>query len=609
LKILQTSYFWRTFGSYSAFILASILLVGLLQGISLRRLEISQDASNLQTQTVLLRRAAYSPLKTGDIETIRDLGRLIGEQTGMRITVMQSDGLVLADNMETPDIMENHLLRPEIQQALSRGTGEVERYSQTLNKTFVYRAEPVFDEERLLGMVRAGRAREDLNAQIRNQIMLVFRHGTEVILLLLLAAFALALRKAATVVLLTETTEAIANGDFERRVPESRALGMKRLADAINQMARLSAKRLATLTADRNRLAAIFTGMVEGVIDVDERQHIVHINEAAAKLLGIQGERCIGKPVWQEVRNQAITQAVDQALQNRSVIKTQVDYLRERSQLTLDLYVASLADDQGQPIGAILVVHDVTELRHLERIRTDFVANASHELKTPITAIRGLAETVVSDPEVDRDTLLHFMERIQAQSIRLSHLVVDLMTISRLEADHGRESFTIINLVDLVGRAVVAATPAAEQKQLSLTSRLSQDRLEVYGDRQNLSQLVDNLIDNAVKYTPENGRVEVRLRQEDADLVLEVEDSGIGISPQFLERVFERFYRVDKARSQSLGGTGLGLSIVRNIAERHGGTVGVKSQPGKGSMFTFRMPLAAGSWQQAVGSLNTGISC
>jgi len=599
LKILQTNYFWRTFGSYSAFILASIMLVGLLQGLSLRRLEISQDASNLQTQTVLLRRAAYSPLKTGDVETIRDLGRLIGEQTGMRITVMQPDGLVIADNMEDPRIMENHLLRPEIQQALSRGTGEVERYSQTLNKTFVYRAEPVFEEERLLGMVRAGRAREDLNAQIRNQVMLVFRHGTEVILLLLVAAFALALRKAATVALLTETTEAIANGDFERRVPESRALGMKRLADAINQMARLSAKRLSTLTADRNRLAAIFTGMVEGVIDVDERQHIVHINEAAAKLLCIHGERCIGKPVWQEVRNQAITQVVDQALQSRSVIKTQVDYLRERSALTLDLYVASLADDQGQPIGAILVLHDVTELRHLERIRTDFVANASHELKTPITAIRGLAETVVSDPEVDRDTLMHFMERIQAQSIRLSHLVVDLMTISRLEADHGRESFTLINLVDIVGRAVVAATPAAEQKQLNLTSRVSQERLDVFGDRQNLSQLVDNLIDNAVKYTPEKGSVEVRLRREETDLVLEVEDSGIGISPQFLERVFERFYRVDKARSQSLGGTGLGLSIVRNIAERHGGTVGVKSQSGKGSVFTFRMPLAAGNSQSA----------
>jgi two-component system phosphate regulon sensor histidine kinase PhoR len=272
-----------------------------------------------------------------------------------------------------------------------------------------------------------------------------------------------------------------------------------------------------------------------------------------------------------------------------------VDYLRNRDQLVIDLYVASLADDDNKPIGAILVLHDVTELRHLERIRTDFVANASHELKTPITAIRGLSETVAGDPDVDRDTLQRFMQRIHAQSIRLSQLVGDLMTISRLEADHSTDSFSRINFVDLAARAVTTATGAAELKQQQFGARLPPERLEVYGDRQNLSQLVDNLIDNAIKYTPEQGRIEVRLSRWGDELLLEVEDSGIGISPQYQERVFERFYRVDKARSQSLGGTGLGLSIVRNIAERHGGSVAVKSQLGRGSVFSFRMPLAASS--------------
>ena len=282
-------------------------------------------------------------------------------------------------------------------------------------------------------------------------------------------------------------------------------------------------------------------------------------------------------------------------MRTRAVIRTQVDYLRNRDQLVIDLYVASLSDDDNQPIGAILVLHDVTGLKHLERIRTDFVANASHELKTPITAIRGLSETVVGDPDVERETLMHFMQRIHAQSIRLSQLVGDLMTISRLEADHGTDTFTSINFVDLATRAVTAATSAAEFKQQLIQTRLCPDRLDVFGDRQNLSQLVDNLIDNAIKYTPEQGRIEVRLTRLGDELLLEVEDSGIGISPQFQERVFERFYRVDKARSQSLGGTGLGLSIVRNIAERHGGSVAVRSQLGRGSVFSFRMPLAASS--------------
>jgi two-component system phosphate regulon sensor histidine kinase PhoR len=391
---------------------------------------------------------------------------------------------------------------------------------------------------------------------------------------------------------LTLVAEALAQGDYEKRVAEQNTPpSVKRLADAINQMARTSAKRVSTLTADRNRLATIFTGMVEGVIDVDQKQNIIHINEAAAQLLGITSSNSIGKPVWQEIREQKITQAIDDAIRNRTVLKARVDYLRQSEQLVIDTYVASLSDDQGDPIGAVLVLHDVTELKHLERIRTDFVANASHELKTPITAIRGLSETVVDDPEVDRTTLVQYMQRIHLQSLRLSHLITDLMTISRLEADQGKADFTRININDLARRAVAAASPALEAKHHRIETQLPEEKLEVYGDRQNLSQLVDNLVDNAIKYTPEGGQIKVRLRRDEAEMVLEVEDSGIGISPQYQERVFERFYRVDKARSQSLGGTGLGLSIVRNIAEKHEGQVGVISQVGRGSTFTFRMPL------------------
>jgi len=243
----------------------------------------------------------------------------------------------------------------------------------------------------------------------------------------------------------------------------------------------------------------------------------------------------------------------------------------------------------------VLVLHDVTEIRNLERVRTDFVANASHELKTPITAIRGFSETVVDDPDIDRDTLRRFMERIHSQSIRLSQLVSDLMTISRLESDQGNDDFGLVNFSDIVNRAVRSAESAAHGKHQHLSAELSGTKLEVLGDRQNLSQLADNLIDNAIKYTPEEGRIIVRLFRKGSEAVLEVEDSGIGISPQYLERVFERFYRVDKARSQSLGGTGLGLSIVRNIAEKHSGTVSVASQSGAGSTFSFKIPLAGQS--------------
>jgi two-component system phosphate regulon sensor histidine kinase PhoR len=595
LNILTTTYFWRNYLIYLGLLLLATGVTGFLQALDIGRIETREDAARLEAQLSLLSTAGIAPLSNQNLPMLRELAATVANETNLRVTMIGADGAVLVDTMEDPALMQNHLPRPEIQMALTRGVGEVERYSNTVNKNFVYRALPVRSDGEVLGFVRVARAREDLDAAISALQVQVAGDALLVFVVLGALAFLLVWRSAATVELLTETTVAIAQGDFDRRVPEARALGMKRLGDAINQMARSSAGRVSDITADRNRLATIFAGMVEGVIDVDERQQIVHINDAAVALLGLEPNKSKGKPVWQEIREQKITLALDEAVKSRTVIRTQVDYLRNRDQLVIDLYVASLADDDNKPIGAILVLHDVTELRHLERIRTDFVANASHELKTPITAIRGLSETVAGDPDVDRDTLQRFMQRIHAQSIRLSQLVGDLMTISRLEADHSTDSFSRINFVDLAARAVTTATGAAELKQQQFGARLPPERLEVYGDRQNLSQLVDNLIDNAIKYTPEQGRIEVRLSRWGDELLLEVEDSGIGISPQYQERVFERFYRVDKARSQSLGGTGLGLSIVRNIAERHGGSVAVKSQLGRGSVFSFRMPLAASS--------------
>jgi len=569
-----------------------IVLLCLVQLFTNAGAEREATSARLRSEATLLAAALQVPLARNDMLTIEGLVESVATATSLRVTVVDSDGRVLADSLESAPLMENHLSRPEVLVALSRGYGEAERFSQTLDRTFLYGAIPVIAADGLLGVARVARVTDDIKqAQTARQMSVLASCGS-VLALIMLAGLLPAWRKAESMEVLTETTEAIAEGDFERRIAESRVLGMKRLADAINQMARNSARRVSLLTADRNRLATIFTGMVEGVIDVDQKQNIIHINDAAAMLLGVSRERCMGKPVWQEIRNQKISQALDEALRQRSVIKASVDFPREHDQLLIDIYVASLSDDQGEPIGAVLVLHDVTELRNLERVRTDFVANASHELKTPITAIRGLSETVVGDTEVDRATLMHFMERIHAQSIRLSQLVGDLMTISRLESDQDVTDFTLINFGELVNRAIAAAQSALESKQHHLSVMLPESKLEVFGDRQNLSQLVDNLVDNAIKYTPEKGQIKVRVKLLAGEAVLEVEDSGIGISPQYQHRVFERFYRVDKARSQSLGGTGLGLSIVKNIAERHSGNVSVISQLGRGSTFIFRMPAA-----------------
>jgi two-component system phosphate regulon sensor histidine kinase PhoR len=593
LNIFNSTYFWRSYIGYVVLGANAVVLLCLILLIDNAGAEREATTTQLQAHAQLLALAASDPLERGDTLKLKSLVENLSEaSSALRVTIIDHSGAVLADTHENPAAMENLLHRPEIQLALTRGIGMADRYSEPLEQGFYYAAVPIVAADTALGVARVGRALSDLNqAQADRQLALLMNCFGVLAALLLIGIYP-GWRKGESLEDVTLSTEAIAQGDFERRVAESRALGMKRLADAINQMARNSARRVSILTADRNRLATIFTGMVEGVIDVDQKQNIIHINDAAAALLGVNRDRCMGKPLWQEVRNQKITQAFDEAIRSRSAIKGRIDYPRESDQLVIDIYVASLSDDQGEPIGAVLVLHDVTELKHLERIRTDFVANASHELKTPITAIRGLSETVVGDDNVERSTLVQFMERIHLQSIRLSQLVTDLMTISRLEGDQNPSDFTLLNFSDLVNRALTASHAAAEQKHHRVTATLPPHKVEVYGDRQHLSQLIDNLVDNAIKYTPEKGQIQVRLRVEDGEMVLDVEDSGIGISPQYQQRVFERFYRVDKARSQSLGGTGLGLSIVKNIAEKHNGNVSVISQLGVGSIFTFRMPLA-----------------
>lgn len=588
---LKSQYFWRT---YLGYVIVALVGTFLFSASLISRVEneaIAELNSTMEVTAQLLATAVAPSIQALDYDAVRDSATSVAESSSLRVTVIDDKGIVLADSHENPMAMDNHLRRPEISVASTNGAGSAQRYSFTLGEEFIYLAIPAYSRQQLAGFARVAKSSADLASEINQQKTLLLRNAAVIAFAILLLSFYLSARQAAKVSELTVVAEEISRGNFDRRIPEGNNLGLKKMAEAINQMARSSARSVTDVTADRNRLATIFTCMVEGVIDVDMDQNILHINEAATRLLSVNQKACIGKPLWQEIRNQEIINALDEAIRTRSVIKAQMRLNRESDQLVVDIYAASLSNDEGEPMGAVLVLHDITEVKNLERIRTDFVANASHELKTPITAIRGMTETILGDEEVDKDTVVHFTNRIHAQSLRLSQLVGDLMTISRLESSQNKEDFSKIKFTDLVRQAVRAAQASADEKSHTLVAELPEDELAFFGDRQNISQLVDNLIDNAIKYTEEPGTISVRLKREGNWAELEVQDTGLGISPQFQQRVFERFYRVDKARSQSLGGTGLGLSIVKNIAEKHGGSVRVESQLGSGSTFILRLPL------------------
>jgi len=589
--LLKSFYFWRTYIGYVLVALIGTFLFAMsLVGRFEQQIEEKAD-NTLLFNAQLLSQVLVPPLQNLNYPQLRQMAESVAQNAGLRITVIDSNGVVLSDNFENPFAMDNHLRRPEILLASSAGIGRASRYSFTLEEQFHYLAVPMLLQDEIIGFVRTARASSAMQAEISEANSVLLRNAAIVTFFVLLLAFYLSARQAMTVLELTSMAEDISRGNFARRIPVENALGLKKLAQAINKMARSSAQSVTEITADRNRLATIFTCMVEGVVDVDMDQNILHINEAAVRMLSINEKSSLGNPLWQEIRNQEIISALDEAIKTSSVIKAQTRLDHELGQRVVDIYAASLSDDQGEPIGAVLVLHDITDLKNLEMVRTDFVANASHELKTPITAIRGLTETIIDDDQVDKETMVHFLKRVHAQSLRLSQLVGDLMTISRLESSYSSEDFTKINFADLVRQAVRAAQSTAEQKGHTLVADLPENEMELYGDRQNLSQLVDNLIDNAMKYTTEPGTINISLKAHEQTAVLEVKDSGIGISPQYQKRVFERFYRVDKARSQSLGGTGLGLSIVKNIAEKHGGKVSVKSQFGSGSTFIIQLPI------------------
>ncbi len=591
----NSSFFFRIFFCYAIIFIIVICFFSAIQASKLNDEVENRIQKELIIQTELLLENSRSYLLSIDQLEITALVDLFYRTTNNRFTVINSQGTVISDSHEDPRQMMNYLHRPEFQNALVSGTGQISRLSRTIGEDLNYYALPVYNDGVLLGFVRSAYFIEEMNKEIAVGRAEIIRDGVIVILVGILLIAITAFFQVRSVDKLAFIASDIVAGNYRRRLPEKNVLGLKKIAETINQLARKSAENISDITTDRNRLAAIFAGMVEGVIDVDENQKILHINDAAAKLLGINILESTGKAIWQEVRNNEITDALDEAIKTQAVVKTQIGLSVPKSTNSIksivDIYAVSLRDDLGKAIGAVIVLHDISELKSLERIRSDFVANASHELKTPITAIRGLSESVIDDKDIERETILQFMGRINSQSIRLSQLVGDLMTLSRLEDNYENENFSVINMNELVRGSIKSAEIAIEEKQQKLNVEISEDSIQAYGDPQNLSQLLDNLIDNAIKYTPENGEVTVKLSIDNGDILLQVSDTGIGISAQFQQRIFERFYRIDKARSKSLGGTGLGLSIVKNIAEKHGGKVDIKSLSGRGSTFSYRMPM------------------
>jgi two-component system phosphate regulon sensor histidine kinase PhoR len=391
---------------------------------------------------------------------------------------------------------------------------------------------------------------------------------------------------------LTKGTERVAAGDYGGKVYTARRDELGTLSRQFNQMSERLAAQFAQLEEERRQLRAILSGMVEGVVALDAEQRILFANQRAAQLLEFQTSSAGGRKLWEVFRQRSLQDVVQRALSGLEPCQEELTWSGSGARSVL-VHAAPLTDSPAR--GAVLVLHDISELRRLERLRQEFVANVSHELKTPLAVIKACVETLIDGGMDDHEHRGGFLEQINDQADRLNALILDLLSVARIESGTEVFDFQEVALDQVAALCLERHRPRAETKHQTLEAGPVESNgfpARAWADEEALGQIVDNLLDNAVKYTPDGGRISMRWWVDGEQARLEVKDSGIGIAERDLARIFERFYRVDKARSREMGGTGLGLSIVKHLVQAMGGNVRAASQLGQGTTFSISLPIA-----------------
>lgn len=501
-----------------------------------------------------------------------------------RMTLIGADGQVLADTGAEESGMDNHGTRPEILEARERGVGQAKRDSETLDEPFLYVAVAVPDDKG--SVLRIAVPVTDVDQAIDAMQRIVLAAILVVLALTLLAAWFTGRRLARPLSELQETANAVAAGDFTARAEPSDVSEIAVVGQAFNSMA----ERLhAVIEADRHtnaRLEAIMAGLVDGVVLTDGEGNILRMNEAASRMLDADIETAIGRPFVQVSRDHEIWIVLRDALRGKKKPSATVEHGIERMSL---LVTARALQEDGELLG-LMVLRDVSELRRLELVRREFVSNVSHELRTPLTSIRALVETLEAGALDEPDLAQDFLSRIIGEVDRLNALVEDLLDFARLEAGRVPLNLQPVDIGEAIRIGADRLRPQIERARLDLHIDIAPDLPEIEVDTKRIEQVMINLVHNAIKFTPPDGAITVRVYQRKGNIVTEVQDTGVGIPHDEQARLFERFYKSDKARRSE--GTGLGLAIAKNIVLLHGGKIEVESEPGEGAIFRFMLPIA-----------------
>lgn len=571
----------------AAAVVAFLLITSAYLEFELKDLLVEESTRNLETRAKLVRDILNQ--NQGDFD---DAVQGAAEISGTRVTVIDRAGGVRADSEAMASEMEDHSTRPEVRQAMKSGFGTSMRYSETRHTDFLYVAiadnsKPSSDVVRVAMPVRQLSRRLDV---LQDTIYITV--GVLLIVGLILS-FVLSRYIVRPIEIMRSAAGEFARGNLDVKVELERRDEFGELVGAFNAMGRELQNRVGQLEANRREINTIMDNMSEGLLLVDSRGKVVLANRAAAQLLGAEDEPLEGHALWESVRLPEVDELLGSLPELNEPRRIWVEDRTHGTQRRVLAFVATpLFETAGGEQRAVILISDATEDQKLLEMRQDFVANVSHELKTPLTSISAYVETLLDGAADDVSVRRPFLQKIQANTSRLSKLVSDILNLSRLESGVGDESRQHLDLNELARGCVNKHKEAAEEKQIALALHASDEPVIALVNEEDMQEAIDNLVINAISYTPAEGRVDVAVKRADGGLVLEVADTGSGIPDEALSRIFERFYRVDKARSRALGGTGLGLAIVKHVAIKHGGKVEAESEVGKGSTFRISLPAA-----------------
>lgn len=579
---------WQIFTTYLVVLLVALATVAVYATSSLRTFYLRHVITELEARARLLQSDVNALVAKNNPQALDQFCKEMGRNSTTRVTVVDTAGSVLGDSDEDPAKMENHAGRQEIVEAFATGIGSSSRQSPTLGKDMVYVALRLDLKGETKGVLRVAIPLTFVNEALANIYMRIAAGGMVVVLLAAAMSWWMSRRLSSPLEAMKDCAVHIAAGELDYRcaVPDSEEIGG--LAEAMNRMAAQLHDRLTAEVKHRNEMEAVLSSMTEGVLAVDSDEKIINVNLAASRFFGIEPNAALGRTIQEAVRIADLQQFIQRTLSRGVSMESEIFVPHGDGERHIQAHGNVLRDANGKAIGALVVLNDVTHLKRLEAVRRDFVANVSHELKTPITSVKGFVETLQAGAIKDPQEAERFLAIIARQADRLNAIIEDLLTLAKIEQGEQKGDIVLENggLEEVLRAAVQVCEVKAAEKGVRIDTQCEPGlRAEINAPL--LEQALVNLIDNAIKYSDSGSHIEAKASRTGNEVMLRVRDYGTGIEKEHLDRIFERFYRVDKARSRKQGGTGLGLAIVKHIAQAHGGRVIVESAPSKGSTFSI----------------------